>query len=102
MAGDEPMGLQTVYIPSELAPGLMDVDFESASLYETLEDRYGLVLDHAAQTHFAMAVSPEDAAMLGVPAGSPRWVASGSRFCAAGDLWKLHGRSCGAIGIRFN
>lgn len=71
LAGGEPMGLQTVYIPSAAAPRLMDVDFESASLYETLEHRYGLVLDHAAQTHFAMAVSQPDAVLLGVPAGSP-------------------------------
>ena len=71
LAGGEPMGLQTVYVPYAMAPGLRDVDFESASLYDTLEQRFGLVLDHAAQTHFAVAVSEEDATLLGVPAGSP-------------------------------
>jgi GntR family transcriptional regulator len=40
-------------------------------LYETLETRYGLVLDHASQKHFAVAVSREDAALLEVPEGSP-------------------------------
>src|SRR5262245_25484250 len=42
LAGGEPMGLQTVYVPYAMAPGLRDIDFESASLYDTLEQRFGL------------------------------------------------------------
>jgi GntR family transcriptional regulator len=71
LTGGEPMGVQTAYIPCAVAPGLLEIDFSSASLYDTMEKRYGLVLDHAAQTHFALAVSPEDAVLLGVPEGSP-------------------------------
>src|SRR5579885_2158833 len=71
LAGGEPMGVQTVHIPESLAPGIQDVDFATASLYETLETRYGLAPDHASQKHFAMGVGHEDAGMLGVPEGAP-------------------------------
>jgi GntR family transcriptional regulator len=71
LTGGEPMGVQTAYISCAVAPGLLEIDFSSASLYDTMEKRYGLVLEHAAQTHFALTVSEEDAGLLGVPAGSP-------------------------------
>jgi len=71
LAGGEPMGLQTVYIPCEFAPSLFDTDFGSASLYETLERVHGLTLDHAIQKHFAVAISREEAALLNVAEGVP-------------------------------
>ncbi len=71
LAGGEPMGLQTVYIPCELAPGLFATDLGTASLYDTLERVYGLTLDHALQKHFAVVVGRDEAALLGVAEGSP-------------------------------
>jgi GntR family transcriptional regulator len=71
LAGGEPMGLQTVHIAADLVPGLLGEDFAKASLYETLERRYGLVLHHAAQKHFAVAVTAEEAVLLRVPEGAP-------------------------------
>lgn len=71
LAGGEPMGLQTVHIPSTFVPGIADVDFGAASLYKTLEERYGLVPDHASQKHFATAVDGNEAGLLKVLAGVP-------------------------------
>jgi len=71
MAGGEPMGIQTVHIPADLVPGALDINFETASLYETLTNRFNLPPDHATQTHYAVAVGPEEATLLGVPEGSP-------------------------------
>jgi GntR family transcriptional regulator len=71
VAGEEPMGLQTVHLPAYLAPGLFDTDFGAASLYETLERRYGLVPDHASQTHFALALDRRQAELLRVAEGAP-------------------------------
>jgi GntR family transcriptional regulator len=71
LAGGEPMGLQTAFIPGNLVPGILEFQFEAASLYETLEERYGLAPDHASQKHFAIAVDREQADLLGVPEGSP-------------------------------
>jgi GntR family transcriptional regulator len=71
LAGGEPMGLQTVHIASQLVPGIMEVSFETASLYSALEKRYGILPDHATQKHFAVAVDENEASWLNVPVGSP-------------------------------
>jgi len=71
LAGGEPRGLQTAYLPAGFVPGIVECDFASASLYETLESRYRLLPDHALQKHFAIAVDGEEAALLEVPDGSP-------------------------------
>ena len=39
LADGEPMGVQTAYIPLRLVPGIMDIRFEGASLYQVLSDR---------------------------------------------------------------
>src|SRR5262249_22072194 len=70
LADGEPMGVQTVHIPESLVPGIQSVNFEAASLYETLQTHYGLSLDHASQKHFAIGAGREDASLLGVPEGS--------------------------------
>ncbi len=71
LAGGEPMGIQTVHMPADLVPGILEVNFETASLYETLETRFNLAPDHATQTHYAVAAGPAEAALLDVPVGSP-------------------------------
>ena len=70
LADGERMGIQTAYIPLELAPGLPGEDFASASLYEILAG-YGLVAAYAQETHFAMSLDARDARLLQVPEGSP-------------------------------
>ena len=71
LADDEPMGLQTAYIPMRLAPGIDELSFTDASLYEVLAAQYALYPAGARETHQAVAV-PEDAALLlRIPAGSP-------------------------------
>jgi GntR family transcriptional regulator len=71
LAGGEPMGIQTVYVPNDLAPGLPEIDFGTASLYDTLQQRYGLIPDHASQIHFATVADPGQAQLLGIPQGAP-------------------------------
>lgn len=43
-AGPQPLAIQTTYLPEHLCPGILHVDFETRSLFETLRDRYGLEL----------------------------------------------------------
>jgi GntR family transcriptional regulator len=75
LAEAEPMGLQTAYVPTQLAPGIEQVPFTNASLYEVLAKRYAVYPAAARETHQAIAV-PEDAApLLRVPAGSPALMA---------------------------
>ncbi|MEO7142483.1 MAG: GntR family transcriptional regulator [Bryobacteraceae bacterium] len=70
LADGEPMGIQTAHIPVEFAEGLMDQDFSTASLYEVLQKKNGLVPAHAREVHFAIAIGSEDAALLGLAENS--------------------------------
>ncbi len=89
VAGGEPMGLQTVHIPADFVPGIAEIDFEPASLYETLEKRFGLLPDHASQKHFAVAVGAEEAGLLNVPAGSPALGGERLTFLRGGQALEL-------------
>jgi len=89
LAGGEPMGLQTVFIPCDLAPGLFEVDFGTASLYETLERKHGLVPDHAAQTHYAVILNREEAGLLDVAEGSPALAGERLTFTRSGRPFEV-------------
>jgi len=47
---DEPLLLETIYLPATRCPGLERVDLAARSLYAVLEGQYGLQLHHARQT----------------------------------------------------
>jgi GntR family transcriptional regulator len=83
LADAEPMGVQTAYVPTALAPGIDDVSFDDASLYEVLATRYALYPASARETHQAVAVPEEIASLLRAPAGSPALMAE--RLTALGD-----------------
>jgi len=71
LAEEEPMGLQTSFIPLHLAPGIEALAFENASLYEILASHFALYAATARETHRAIRVGRDEAALLRVPAGSP-------------------------------
>ncbi|MBE2184798.1 MAG: GntR family transcriptional regulator, partial [Anaerolineae bacterium] len=64
LADDEPMALQTIYIPHALCPGLLEHDLEKGSLYEILRVEYGLHLANAESAAGADLASEEEAALL--------------------------------------
>jgi len=70
-ADGEPMGVQTAFVPMSLVPGIDLLSFAGASLYEVLATRYSLFPASARETHQAVQVSEDIAALLRVPAGSP-------------------------------
>jgi GntR family transcriptional regulator len=71
LAEGEAMGIQTAYVPSDLAPNLFEDDFERASLYEVFRRRYGLVPARALETHCATLLGTGEAELLEVAEGSP-------------------------------
>jgi GntR family transcriptional regulator len=83
IAEGQPMGLQTSFIPLDLAPGIERIAFENASLYEILATTYSLHAASARESHRAVLVGREDAALLRVPAGSPALAAE--RLTRLGD-----------------
>ncbi len=67
MADGEPFAIVTVWCPAELGQNLSRRDVEQSPFYELLD----IPLQGATQTIGADAASPDDAALLHVPAGSP-------------------------------
>src|ERR1017187_9735954 len=71
MADGEAMGIQTAHVPAALVSGLVNENFEHASLYEILQTRYGLQAARARESHFAALAEPAAADLLGIVSGSP-------------------------------
>lgn len=66
-----PIGVQTAFLPVARVPGFFPVAGEITSLYALLRERWGITPREAEETYRVGVVAPEDAADLGIPAGSP-------------------------------
>lgn len=64
MADGDPIIFETTYIPYYLCEGIETVDFSSTSLYNTLENRYGITIAHAEETMEAAVIDKRTAAVL--------------------------------------
>ena len=67
LADGQPFALVTVWCPAPLGASLSRDDVESATFYELLPVDF----DHAVQTIGAAVADERDAAVLGIPEGSP-------------------------------
>ena len=67
LADDEPFARVTVWCPEELSGAISRQDVEQSTFYELVD----VPLGGAVQTIGAAVASPEDAALLDVPVGSP-------------------------------
>lgn len=65
-----PVGIEHSRVPLKLAPELPEADFSLTSLYAEL-DRAGVRPTYSEYSIQAVAASPEDAALLGVPTATP-------------------------------
>lgn len=70
-ANDEPMCIMTNYIRSDYAPRLVQEGLISESLYETLEQRYKIMLSHAEETVEAAVADKLTAEKLKMNEGEP-------------------------------
>lgn len=102
LADDEPMAIETFYMPASLCPGLVGEELDRRSLYQLLQEKYGLTLDHAEQSIEASTARAKEASLLGLrrgaavlrierlafdPAGRP---VEFTRSVYRGDKYKLH------------
>jgi DNA-binding GntR family transcriptional regulator len=76
----EGIALLSAYVPVELVPGLETVNLEGLSLYQTLEARYGIVLARAETAIEVVRCRAEEAALLGIPQGTPLMLAEGATY----------------------
>ncbi|WP_046470737.1 GntR family transcriptional regulator [Allosalinactinospora lopnorensis] len=70
-ADGEPMAVERTNIPTSLAPGLGSHRLSGRSLYQVLEEEFGIILDSGEQTIEAGICDPADAKLLGLSPGSP-------------------------------
>lgn len=68
---NEPIVLVTTYLPEELCPELVNQDLSRQSLYEYIEDKYGLVILRGRRTIQAVSANEYEAEKLGVKKGAP-------------------------------
>ncbi|MDT7617017.1 MAG: GntR family transcriptional regulator, N-acetylglucosamine utilization regulator [Pseudonocardiales bacterium] len=90
LADGSPMTVDDAWYNAELVPDL-DAHDLSRSIYDTLRDHYGLLLDRAEQTVAAGEAGEEFAVLLGVPASRPALVVD--RISFSGGKAVEHTRS---------
>ena len=67
---NRPILLTNVYLPQRLCPGLLEVDFTAASLYDSLE-KNGIHIQHAFREIEIRLCTAEDSRLLQIPVGTP-------------------------------
>ena len=70
-ADGEPMAVERSHVPATLAPGLEEHCLVGRSLYQLLEQEYGLVLDAGEQVIEAGLGNANDSGLLGLAPNSP-------------------------------
>ncbi|MEO5918384.1 MAG: GntR family transcriptional regulator [Candidatus Limnocylindrales bacterium] len=71
MAGDDPLVVETSYLPAVRFPGLEHVDFGAVRLYDTLLGSYGCRATRARETFEPVLLTASEAALLDQPRGGP-------------------------------
>jgi GntR family transcriptional regulator len=64
LAGGDPLAIDRVWLPADLAAPLLDADFTRTSLYSVLLRRTGIRLDHSRETIKAVVPTPTERALL--------------------------------------
>ena len=70
----------TAYLPYDLCPGLLKEDLTNQSLYSTLENKYGVNIDHGRRSVEAVRVPAAVARALGIKYGAPVLLLHGTAY----------------------
>lgn len=68
LAGDEPLAIDRVWLPAELARPLLDVDWSRTALYDELSRHCGITLTGGQEQVRALTASRSERALLQLPA----------------------------------
>lgn len=71
LADDSPMAFEDAFLPAAVYADLDEFDLETASLYQILENEYGVRMSHAEEVLEALAVSKEIGDALSIKKGAP-------------------------------
>lgn len=80
LSGNQPLLLETIFVPAELCPGLEQEDLAVKSLYALLEQRYGLQLERTRQTLEATIANDYESQLFGIEAGTPMILLEGVTY----------------------
>lgn len=69
LVDDDPMAVQTSFLPKELVPGLIDLEFDEGSLFKTIKNTFGYEIVEASETLKAVPCDAYEAKMLDVHEG---------------------------------
>jgi GntR family transcriptional regulator len=86
LADDEPLAVELLYLDARRFDGIAAVLGESQSLYQLLRARYGVELAWADETIEAIVAPEREAALLGIPAGTPVLLLCRQSFDSSGLL----------------
>lgn len=75
-----PLAWEEVHLPAILAPGIEEEDLEAGSLWDALQDRYGILPSAAHQTIRAVTLDGTTAGLLTVGEGEPAFEVSRVSF----------------------
>jgi len=75
LANEEPVAVETAYLPCRLCPGLINEDLASGSLYDLLRQKYGMVPRWADAEIEAAPAAQEEAHYLELKPGEPVLIA---------------------------
>src|SRR5215467_1113010 len=81
---DEPLLVSTTFLPYRSFPGLENEDLNAASLYAVLREKYGVRLGRGTRLVEASPCTDEEAELLGITAGAPLLVISGTMYDSEG------------------
>jgi len=73
LADGETMAIETLHLPSSIAPGLRTTDLDG-SFYDLLRERFGVVIASGTQAIEPTVTDEEESAALGVPLHSPAFL----------------------------
>jgi len=71
LAGQDPLVVETSYLPAQRFPGLETVDFSTVRLYDTLMHRYGCRPTRARETFEPVLLTADEAELLDQRRGEP-------------------------------
>lgn len=71
LVGEEPLALETAYLPGDRCHALLDEALEALSLYRLLSEKYGIVPTRADQQIEAVVCPAVEASLLGLRKGMP-------------------------------
>jgi len=82
LANDEPVAVETAYLPCHFCPGLLSENLNNNSLYAILREKYKIVPTWADAEIEATAAAKEEAFLLKLKVGKPVLAASRVTFAA--------------------